>query len=371
MTDTVREKMKTLLTDRALEGAIIYSEGTCSILSPSYLHYFSGVRPLGPRNAAVLTAEGAVCLLVDPPWDSARMAAKSWITDVRGAKSFTDDLIGILTEYRLSNSPVALIGGREMPEAIYERLSAQVKLDAADALFETIAKSKSPRELAAIYRAARIADIGYEVFIDAARPGMKETELVAEIEFAMRAAGADDIFILISSGPHNYEMHEPTDRRLRKGDIIIGEITPVVDGQFFQLCRTVVLGKPPAVVADKYLILLHALDESLAQIKPGVESSSLSKAMNRVIGEAGYGDYCYPPYMRARGHGFGVGSIAPGGAIDDDTKTPFERLQVVVVHPNQYLPETGYLACGETVLVETTGIQRLAATETRLVVKEV
>jgi Xaa-Pro aminopeptidase len=97
----------------------------------------------------------------------------------------------------------------------------------------------------------------------------------------------------------------------------------------------------------------------------------MSKAMNRVSSEAGYGKYCYPPYMRARGHGFGVGSIAPGGVIDDDTKTPFERLQVVVVHPNQYVPEAGYLACGETVLVSANGIERLAATETKLYVKEV
>jgi len=30
------------------------------------------------------------------------------------------------------------------------------------------------------------------------------------------AAGADDIFILMSSGKHNHEMHEPTDRRFSK-----------------------------------------------------------------------------------------------------------------------------------------------------------
>lgn len=46
------------------------------------------------------------------------------------------------------------------------------------------------------------------------------------------------------------------------------------------------------------------------------------------------------------------------------------RHQVVAVHPNQYLPETGYLACGETVLVTETGVERLAGTETRLYVNE-
>ena len=271
--NTMKDKLGLLLADKGFRGAIIFSEGTCSILAPSYLHYFSGVRPLGARNSAVVTKEGAVCLLVDPPWDAGRMAAKSWITDVRGATSFTDDLIGIVAEYGLSHSPVALIGSREMSETIYEKLSAKVKIEAADSLFESMAKGKSPRELGSVYRAARIADIGYEAFTDAARPGMKETELVAEVEFAMRAAGAQDIFILISSGLHNYEMHEPTDRRLRKGDIIIGEITPVVEGQFIQLCRTVVLGAPPPVVADRYL-MLRTLSRSLPNMKLPLNSSA-------------------------------------------------------------------------------------------------
>jgi len=64
-----------------------------------------------------------------------------------------------------------------------------------------------------IYDTARIADIGFEAFLESAWPGIREYELVAEMEFVMRAAGADDIFILLSSGAHNEEMHEPTDRR--------------------------------------------------------------------------------------------------------------------------------------------------------------
>jgi Xaa-Pro aminopeptidase len=96
----------------------------------------------------------------------------------------------------------------------------------------------------------------------------------------------------------------------------------------------------------------------------------LSRAMNKVISNAGYDKYCRPPYMRARGHGFGVGSIAPGGTIDDNIKDILLKGQVVIVHPNQYLPETGYLACGETVMVTETGIERLAKTKTLLYKKE-
>jgi Xaa-Pro aminopeptidase len=364
------EKTLELINKKGLDGLIIYSGGTCSILGPSYLTYFCEARPLGPRNCAVVTKDGRVSLLVEPVWDAPRMAAKAWITDVRGTSRFTDDLLEIVKGYGV-NGTMGLVGGREMSEEVYAAISGKVKLEPTDAIVETLAREKSARELEIIYRASRIADLGFEAFVGCARPGMREYDLTAEMEYVMRAEGADDIFILISSGSHNYEMHEPTDRRLKKGDIIIGEITPVCEGQFVQLCRTMTLGEPAPVVYEKYRMLLHAFAESLAQIRPGVEASGMSKAMNQVISDAGYAKYCYPPYMRARGHGFGIGSIAPGGVIDDNTKAAFERLQAVVVHPNQYIPETGYLACGETVLVGINGIQRLAATETKLYVKEV
>ena len=124
-------------------------------------------------------------------------------------------------------------------------------------------------------------------------------------------------------------------------------------------------------MTDKYAILIRAFDKSLEPVKAGTPAAHISRSMNQVFKDAGYGEYCYPPYMRARGHGLGVGSIAPGGNIDDDSKQLLESQQVIIVHPNQYLPETGYLACGETFMVTDTGVERLAKTKTKLYVKEV
>jgi len=116
---------------------------------------------------------------------------------------------------------------------------------------------------------------------------------------------------------------------------------------------------------------VRALNASVKQVKAGSPAALISRAMNGVISEAGYGKYCYPPYMRARGHGFGVGSIAPGAVIDDDTATVLRQHQVVIAHPNQYFPETGYLACGETILVTEKGMVRLSKSETKLYSREV
>lgn len=358
-----------LLEQRGLDGSIVYSGGTCSILRPSYLHYFSEFKPMGPRNAAIISKAGECMLLVEPKWDAIRASRKSWISDVRGTSDFIDDLLMSMRKLGITES-VGIVGAKEMTHDVYVGIENQAEIVLADDIVEEIAREKSEKELEVIRKTGRIADTGFTAFLEHARVGNREYELVAEMEYAMRRAGADDIFILLSSGEHNYEMHEPTDRRLKPDDVVIGEITPVCDGQFVQLCRTVAAGEPPPLLTEKYAILVRALEETLKHVKAGVQASVISKVMNRVISQAGYAEYCYPPHMRARGHGFGAGSIAPGGIIDDDTTAILERDQVVVIHPNQYLPEVGYLACGETYLITDTGVEKLSETETKLYVKE-
>ncbi|MBW1996977.1 MAG: aminopeptidase P family protein [Deltaproteobacteria bacterium] len=363
------EKALDLMKQKDLASLVIFSGGTCSILRPSYLYYFSEFRPMGPRNAAVVSSAGDVQLLVEPASDATRARAKTWIEKVRGTSSFARDLVSILQKLA-PMGPVGVVGGVEMTRETYLALERENNLVPADDIIEEIAREKTAKELNVVRKAAEIADGGFNAFLESARVGIREYELAAQVEYAMRSAGAEDIFILLSSGKHNFEMHEPRDRRIQDGDVIIGEITPVLEGQFFQLCRTVVAGEPPPLVPEKYDILLRALEETLRQVKAGAPASVISRVMNGVISRAGYAEYCYPPHMRARGHGFGVGSIAPGGAIDDNTGALLEKDQVVVIHPNQYLPEVGYLACGETYLITNEGPEKLSKTETRLYIKE-
>ncbi len=364
------KKALELLKQKGLDGLVIFSSGAFYFLRPNQLNYFSEWRPLGPRNAAVVSKSGKVALLIEPPWDLNRASQKSWIKDTRGTRNFSKDLTSILREFDISGS-VGVAGTGEMTLDVYQAIGEAARVVPADDILEEVAREKTQREVEIARKTGRIADAGFNAFLEYARPGIREYELVGEMEFAMRSAGATDNFTLISSGRHNYSMHPASDKRLAPGDIVIGEISPVFEGQVVQICRTVVLGEPDPLLAEKYEMLVHALKEAIKQIRPHVPASSMSIAMNKVISDAGYAKYCYPPYMRARGHGFSLGSISPGATIDDETKPDFEKDQVVVVHPNQYLPETGYLACGESVLVTESGTERLSETKTILYSKGV
>ncbi|MFH1647374.1 MAG: M24 family metallopeptidase, partial [Chloroflexota bacterium] len=328
MTDDLSkvDKALGLLKQKGLGGLMIYSNGTCSMLRPSYFHYFAELRPMGRNNALVISKSGDAIMLVEPAWDQARASRKSWVRDVRGTRDFNNDLGSIMTSLGMTGT-VGVAGLREMTEAACLTVSQKAKVQPADDIIEEIARKKTRKEIDSVIKTAQIADIGFKTFLEYGRVGIKEYELSAEMEYAMRKAGADDNFTLLSSGKHSHAMHQPTDKRLEEGDLVLGEITPLREGQFIQLCRTMVLGKPSPLVVEKYDMLLRALDHALEPIKPGAPAARISRNMNKVIGDAGYAEYCYPPYMRARGHGLGVGSIAPGGNIEQYNKENQHRPQ--------------------------------------------
>ena len=114
------------MNQKGLNGMIIYSGGTASANRPSYLHYFSECKPLGPRNAAILSKSGEVALLVEPHWDSVRASKKSWIQDIRGTSDFMKDLRGILKEFKISGL-IGLVGSKEMTQDIYAAIKKRAK----------------------------------------------------------------------------------------------------------------------------------------------------------------------------------------------------------------------------------------------------
>jgi Xaa-Pro aminopeptidase len=97
----------------------------------------------------------------------------------------------------------------------------------------------------------------------------------------------------------------------------------------------------------------------------GAKMSNVCRAINAVLEAQGYGAYCYPPHIRRRGHGLGFAAIRPGDvALDNDTVLAPRML--FMIHPNQYLPETGYLLCGEPVVMGETRAEPLTRRQAAL-----
>ena len=356
----VRQAMR----DQGLQVLLIYDSGRHNFLRMNYVAYLTDFISVGPETMLVVPLEDDPVLYLTPAWDIPRAQDESRVGDIRPFHEFQARLAKM-------QGKVGLIGREAMHVGIHDEIVRSLKQTPANAkdIIESMARCKSPFELERLRRAAAIADAGVTALHEDARPGLKEYELAAIVEYRMRSLGAEDNFGMVVANNHNQALHPPTDRVVQSGDIIIGEITPCIGGLFVQICRTVVLGEPPPVLREKYAILHKAMGRGMAAAQSGAPASAVAKAINGTFIEYGYEQYCRPPFMRVRGHGLGCGSFAPG-SLDDENQTKLEEGMTFIIHPNQYLPETGYLTLGDTVAMTETRAQSLMKSSWDIYVKD-
>ena len=363
--DRIAAAVEWLETEK-LDGLVAFNDGQNSFLDSNSVYVFSGVRPIG-RSAVIIGRDGASTLIVEPAWDGDRARTRSFTQRTLA----TDDLVRTLEEelasQGLCSAALAVVGLAKQSRALDSAVRALLSRapSAADTLASHLARIRSPEELAAVKKAVWIAERGYERLLEAARPGVREFELAADIYTFMKDLGAEDNFLLMSASQHNLAVRAAGRRILQEGDVILGEITPCFDGQFVQICRTTILGSPPPVFAEKYSLVQRAMRRGMDAAVPGATMGEVTNAMNDVFREAGYGEFCRPPYMRVRGHGLGVTSDRPGDIVED-SQVKLEEGMVFVMHPNQYIPETGYLMCGETVVISHNGAISMSEADAEL-----
>jgi Xaa-Pro aminopeptidase len=347
-----------------LDTIVAVHDGAHFIEKPNSVTVITGFKSLGP-TASILRSDGTSTLIVTPAWDVERAGESAPHTRlVIAAHDLAATLAGELG--KAAPGATGTAGMRFLPSSIADPIGALLPgAPSADRLVYDAARTKTDDEIAHAREATRIAELGYRHMLSIARPGMSEDELALELKWYMKTIGADDNFLLLCAGPHNRAVQPSTGRKFETGDIILAEITPSYRGQLAQICRTVVVGDASAELADKYALVVHAMDQGIAAARPGVPMSDVCCAINTVLEAEGYAEFCHPPHIRRRGHGLGFASVRPGDvALDNDT--PLEPGMVFMIHPNQYLPETGYLLCGEPVLLTQHGAEPLTAQKAAL-----
>jgi Xaa-Pro dipeptidase len=346
------------MQDAQLDLLIGLHDGAHFIETPNPVMVMSGFKSLGAA-AAILCRDGTIEVVVTPAWDAERVVQCCPDASAVGAKDIVDEILTRAGRRTHSPGAIGIAGLPFLPSQIASRVTAALpQAPTADAIVFDAARIKTADEIAHARQAARIAELGYQHLLAIARPGMSEDELAVTLKWHMKTLGADDNFLMLCAGPHNRAVQPSTGRRLQTGDIILAEITPSVRGQLAQICRTVVVGPASAELARKYELVVHAMDQGIAAAVPGVAMPEVCRAINSVLEAEGYGEYCHPPHIRRRGHGLGFASVRPGDVALDNA-TVLEPDMLFMIHPNQYLPETGYLLCGEPVVMTPRGAQAL------------
>jgi Xaa-Pro dipeptidase len=355
-------QLTSLITERGWDLLLLYGHAW----RKDFFRYLVNKNFCGPHVAAALSKSGELRVVLSDPWDYELFSAS-----LKEGVSFARDFTRGLGEL-VSGQGVVAMAPLELMEARFVesvRQSADRTPISATSTVEELRSVKTHDEIERIKEAAELADRAYLHFAHVAEEGMAEYELTAEAEGFLKANGAEDNFMLIASGGAEVTgMTPPTERRFQKGDSVITELTPQMDGYYAQICRTLVIGEPSAKQRESFAIFAEARQAGEDLLKPGIDLCDVARAQNDVFRKNGYGEYTGSKYTRVRGHNLGLHPDENPYVLEDVHYTVREGM-VLIVHPNTYLPLARYMVFGDTLLVTSNGCASLNAAERKLLQK--
>lgn len=357
--DERRKRLTDAMQESGLDAMLVYGNAW----QGDYLRYATNFGILEGQGLAIVRGDGHVTLYVDSALEADRAALDCPGIETVLAPDLTGEVEAALN--RMRNQSMGAAPQRLLPRRIAAR-AGELKITDETGFVDRLLMKKLDSEIAATRKAAKLADEGYTVFMQAARVGRADYELIAESEAFFRAHGVDDNFQIIGIGGVEVKgMAPPSGKRIKAGDMVTTELTPCVDGYYAQICRTLVVGEPTAEQKGAHALWREAMEAGIATVRDGVTAADIAKAENDVFRKHGMGKYTTSEFTRVRGHGMGLFADSKPHILEDVT-TRIDAGMVLIVHPNTYHPVVGYMVLGDAVAVTKTGCEVLAGTPREL-----
>lgn len=231
---------------------------------------------------------------------------------------------------------------------------------------EALRAVKDADELAAIGRACAVADTAFGVLLGDVRPGWTERQTARHLERAMEDGGADAkaFETIVASGPNGARPHHrPTNRPLRRGELVTVDFGARRDGYHSDCTRVLSLGPPGADARELFALVLAAQRAGVDAVADGAAASDVDAACRDLITAAGRGE----EFAHPTGHGVGL-DVHEDPRLAADADGTLRAAMVVTVEPGVYVPGLGGARVEDTVAVTAGGSQLLTATPTPLAV---
>lgn len=228
----------------------------------------------------------------------------------KGGKEFSEQLISAVKE--LGGKTVLLEASRlsVADAAAYGKLLAEGKLrtvtsDKLDKLINALRIEKSEEEKAKLLKAQKTAEKAFKKILPMIRPGVRECEIAAALDYEMRLAGATAVSFetIVVTGKNSSKPHGvPGNTKVKNGDFVTIDFGALVDGYHSDTTRTVAVGSVTPEMANIYDTVLRAQTAGVAALKAGLKAFDADKVCRDIIMEAGFGEY----FGHGTGHGVGV-----------------------------------------------------------------
>ena len=339
-----------------------------------YFFYLTGIET--PGAWLVLASDGnteAVVLFLPPStpvaqrWTGVQLGpgpAAAELTGVPDVRAFDPATFSDTLEAWRGEHPLYTVLSRDRPPRFsgeWQERGAEVV--GVQSTLDSMRLVKDASGIAALRAAGAITAEGVAAGMRAARPGMFEYQLEAEIEYTFRDRGADRLGFpsIVGSGPNSTVLHYDANRRqMKDGDLVVVDVGAEFAYHTADVTRTIpVSGRFTARQRALYELVLAAQEAIIAAVRPGVTLAELNAVARGYLAEHG-GTLCgeqdcsrHLPHGVSHWLGMRVHYVG-------DLRTPLAPGMVLTVEPGVYLPEEGVgIRIEDDILVTENGAEVL------------
>ena len=232
---------------------------------------------------------------------------------------------------------------------------------------DTLRQIKDAAEIYHIRRACEIADEAFKKILAIIKPGVREIEVAADLEYFMRRLGSEKpaFTTIVASGWRSSLPHgTATDKKIQSGEFVTMDFGAVFNGYRSDITRTICVGRASPEQRKMYNALLDAQLFGLEIITAGKSGREVDTAVRERLENLGYGKYRTSDgdkdyFVHGLGHGVGL-EIHEEPRLSKLSKC--EKLlpnMIVTDEPGIYLENFGGVRIEDTVLVTSGKAQPL------------
>jgi Xaa-Pro aminopeptidase len=198
-------------------------------------------------------------------------------------------------------------------------------------MVEPLRLVKDADELALMREAALVGCRLFDHMLGFIRPGLRETEVAAELEYQARRKGAEGMSFetIVASGARSSLPHgRATEAKLARRGFLTLDFGIILGGYCSDMTRTVYLGKPKPKERAAYEAVLAAQEAGVQAVKAGAACEDVDEAARRVLRDAGLGE----AFSHSTGHGVGL-EIHENPRIGAGQKSKLQPGMIVTIEP--------------------------------------
>nr|WP_289038832.1 Xaa-Pro peptidase family protein [uncultured Allobacillus sp.] len=387
MYETQREKMNQaidLLKEEQIDAWLIYTSES----SDPCLPLVTGVKTVGP-GAFIFTKEGEKVAIVSSI-DAQDVEESGLFDDVI---KYTSGLSEPLQAYIRKVAPEKIALNISKNEHLADGLTAgryrwiknnlqsvfQGKYVSSEKFLSKLRSVKTEAEIERVKKAVDITLEIYENIFKQLKAGMTEKEMgqlfVYELERRALVNGIDRKLSMPVVMRDRIAHRGPSDRKIKKGDLVIFDFSVYYEGYNSDIARTVYFLKDdeteaPTKIQQTFDAIHEAITLAGDKMKPGVKGYEVDKVARQHLVHKGY-----PEIEHATGHQVGR-EVHDGGGIlgptweryGDSPYVPLEKGNIFTLEPTVFLrDEAIHFIVEENVIVTETGIEYLSKRQDELI----